>query len=45
VNQRTIMGAKAGALVVEGLHVSIDTERDLALVELILNQKLEHKDQ
>lgn len=34
--QKTIMGSKTRALVVEGEHVSIDTEQDLALAEMIL---------
>jgi CMP-N,N'-diacetyllegionaminic acid synthase len=36
VEQRTIKGRLAGALVVLGSHVSIDTEEDLALAEWIL---------
>jgi CMP-N,N'-diacetyllegionaminic acid synthase len=36
VEQRTIKGRRAGALVVLGTHVSIDTEEDLVLVEWIL---------
>jgi CMP-N,N'-diacetyllegionaminic acid synthase len=36
VEQRSLKGKRAGALVVEGEHVSIDTEWDLALVEFIL---------
>jgi CMP-N-acetylneuraminic acid synthetase len=39
LEQRTIMGAKAGALIVEGAHVSIDTERDLALVEMMISRR------
>ena len=39
LNQKTIKGARTGALVIEGAHVSIDTERDLALVDWILKQK------
>jgi len=38
VNQETIKGARAGALVVRGEHVSIDTERDLAIAELMLRR-------
>ncbi|HEX9071661.1 MAG TPA: acylneuraminate cytidylyltransferase family protein [Pseudolabrys sp.] len=38
VEQRTIKGRRAGALVVLGSHVSIDTDEDLALVEWILAQ-------
>jgi len=40
LRQRTILGAKAGALIVEGDHVSIDTERDLAMVEMILSHRV-----
>lgn len=41
LSQRAIMGRKCGALVVEGHHVSIDTEEDLDLVEwILLRQKL-----
>jgi len=36
VEQRTIKGRRAGALVVLGTHVSIDTEEDFVLVEWIL---------
>lgn len=36
LDQRTIKGARAGALVIEGEHVSIDTEWDLAVVEFVL---------
>jgi CMP-N,N'-diacetyllegionaminic acid synthase len=36
VEQRCIKGRKAGAYVVAGDHVSIDTEWDIALVEFIL---------
>jgi CMP-N-acetylneuraminic acid synthetase len=39
VCQRTIMGRRAGALVVSGTHVSIDTEDDLALVDWILSRR------
>jgi CMP-N-acetylneuraminic acid synthetase len=39
VKQRTIKGKRTAALVVEGDHVSIDTVRDIALVEWILAQK------
>lgn len=37
--QRSIKGARCGALVIEGDHVSIDTERDIALVEFILSNR------
>ncbi len=36
VEQGTIKGARTGAYVVAGEHVSIDTERDMALVEWIM---------
>ena len=39
LNQRSIKGARTAALVIEGEHVSIDTEWDLALVDWILKQK------
>ncbi len=39
VEQRTIMGRRAGALVVEGEHVSIDTEADIAHVEWVLSRQ------
>ena len=39
LNQRSIKGARTAALVIEGEHVSIDTELDLALVDWILKQK------
>jgi CMP-N-acetylneuraminic acid synthetase len=38
IEQRTIKGARAGALVIEGEHVSIDSEWDMALVEVLLNR-------
>jgi CMP-N-acetylneuraminic acid synthetase len=38
LEQRTIKGAKTGAYVVAGEHVSIDTEWDLQLVEWLLSQ-------
>lgn len=34
--QKTIMGSKSGALIVEGEQVSIDTERDLVRAEMML---------
>jgi CMP-N-acetylneuraminic acid synthetase len=40
--QRTILGRKAGAFVVEGEHVSIDTEADIAMVEWLMAR--EHKE-
>jgi CMP-N-acetylneuraminic acid synthetase len=36
MDQQTIMGARTGALVLEGEFVSIDTEWDCQLVEFIL---------
>jgi CMP-N-acetylneuraminic acid synthetase len=39
VGQRTILGRKAGALVIDGEQVSIDTEWDIDLVEWILSRK------
>lgn len=36
VDQRTIKGRKSGALVIEGEHVSIDTEWDISVVELLM---------
>jgi CMP-N,N'-diacetyllegionaminic acid synthase len=42
-NQKTIKGIRTGALMVEGEHVSIDTERDLALVEWIFKRKSANK--
>lgn len=35
INQKTIKGNKTGALVIPGNHVSIDTEWDLSLVNII----------
>jgi CMP-N,N'-diacetyllegionaminic acid synthase len=39
VDQRTIKGSRTGALVIEGDHVSIDTEHDIALVEWLLARR------
>jgi CMP-N,N'-diacetyllegionaminic acid synthase len=39
LKQKTLKGARTGALVIEGEHISIDTEWDLALVNWILKQK------
>jgi CMP-N-acetylneuraminic acid synthetase len=36
VEQRTIKGRRAGAFLVEGAHVSVDTEEDLALIEWLI---------
>lgn len=38
LDQKTIKGNRTGALIVEGEHVSIDTERDIALVEWLLSR-------
>jgi CMP-N-acetylneuraminic acid synthetase len=38
VEQRAIKGARAGALVIQGEHVSIDTERDMMVVDLLLTR-------
>jgi CMP-N,N'-diacetyllegionaminic acid synthase len=39
VEQRSIKGKRTGAYVVQGDHVSIDTERDIELVEFILSRR------
>ena len=39
LNQHSIKGHRCGALVVEGEHVSIDTEWDIKLVELALDRR------
>jgi CMP-N-acetylneuraminic acid synthetase len=39
VDQRTIKGARTGAFIVEGEHISIDTEWDIALVEFLLSHR------
>jgi CMP-N,N'-diacetyllegionaminic acid synthase len=39
LKQRTIMGVRTGALVLDGHFVSIDTEWDIALVEFIMRQQ------
>lgn len=39
VEQRSIKGSRAGAYVVDGDHVSIDTEWDIDLVEFILSRR------
>jgi CMP-N-acetylneuraminic acid synthetase len=36
MDQRTIKGARSGALIIEGHHISIDTEWDITLVEFLL---------
>lgn len=40
VEQKAIKGERNGALVVDGEHVSIDTERDLTTVEALLARQL-----
>lgn len=40
--QKTIMGARTGALVLDVHFLSVDTEWDLALVEFILQRQSEH---
>lgn len=37
--QRTIKGAKSGALVIEGGNISIDTEDDIAMVEWVMQRR------
>lgn len=39
LEQRTLMGARTGALILDGRFVSIDTEWDVALAELLMAQK------
>jgi CMP-N,N'-diacetyllegionaminic acid synthase len=39
VNQKTILGRKTAGIVVPGVHVSIDTPWDMALVEFILTSE------
>ena len=43
VEQRTIKGRRSGALVIEGEHVSIDTEWDIELVEFFLARRSQGK--
>ena len=38
LNKKSIKGDRTGALVIKGDHISIDTERDLDLVEFILSR-------
>ena len=40
IDQGTIKGARTGALVLEGHFVSIDTEWDIELVEILLERKM-----
>jgi CMP-N,N'-diacetyllegionaminic acid synthase len=42
-DQGSIMGRKAGALVIDGEHVSIDTEWDIELIEWILSREQQQK--
>ena len=39
LEQHTIMGTRAGALVIDGEHVSIDTEFDIEIVEFFLDRR------
>jgi len=39
LKQRSIKGRRAGAVVIEGEHISIDTEWDLALVDFIMSRR------
>ena len=39
LGQGTILGARTGAVVLDGHHVSIDTEWDLALAEFVMRQE------
>ena len=39
LNKKSIKGDRTGALIIKGNHISIDTERDLDLVEFILSSK------
>jgi CMP-N-acetylneuraminic acid synthetase len=39
LEQRSLKGNRAGALVIEGEHVSIDTEWDIELVDFILKRR------
>lgn len=41
LGQKSIKGARTAALVIEGEHVSIDTEWDIALVDWILKRRTE----
>ncbi len=43
LNQKTITGNKTGALVVEGERISIDTEWDIELVEILLGRQAQAK--
>ena len=39
VDQKSIMGANTGSLITKGIHISIDTEWDLKLVEYLLTDE------
>jgi CMP-N-acetylneuraminic acid synthetase len=39
LNKKSIKGDRTGAFIIKGDHISIDTERDLDLVEFILSSK------
>ena len=39
VDQKTIMGKRTGALVLNGLHLSVDTERDIELADYEFNRR------
>ena len=38
IDQKSIKGSRAGAYIVEGNNISIDTELDIDLIEFLLNQ-------
>jgi CMP-N-acetylneuraminic acid synthetase len=38
LNKKSIKGDKTGALVIKGDNISIDTERDLDLIDFILSR-------
>ncbi len=39
LGQKTIMGARTRAVVIDGAHVSIDTEQDIQLVEFLMRER------
>jgi len=39
INKKSIKGINTGALIIQGQHISIDTEWDLSLVNMISNEK------
>jgi len=43
LNKKSIKGDNTGVLIIEGMHISIDTEWDLKLAEFILSDKHKHK--